>query len=70
MHWSPDILLSAFGFGVCFTAVITLGLAQEDFVHPAMGSKGIIDRVAAVLILQSFLDARSNERSRQAAESR
>jgi len=29
-----------------------------------MGRKGIIDQVAAVLILQSFLQARANERER------
>jgi RNase H-fold protein (predicted Holliday junction resolvase) len=29
-----------------------------------MGRKGIIDQVAAVLILQSFLEARAHQRSR------
>lgn len=32
--------------------------------HAAIGRKGIIDQVAAVLILQSFLEARANERGR------
>jgi putative Holliday junction resolvase len=31
----------------------------DESGHAAMGRKGIIDQVAAVLILQSFLDARS-----------
>ncbi len=31
----------------------------DEAGHAAMGRKGIIDQVAAVLILQSFLDARS-----------
>ncbi|HEY2039952.1 MAG TPA: Holliday junction resolvase RuvX [Edaphobacter sp.] len=35
----------------------------DEAGHAAMGRKGIIDQVAAVLILQSFLDARSNGRS-------
>jgi putative Holliday junction resolvase len=35
----------------------------DDAGHAAMGRKGIIDQVAAVLILQSFLDARANRRS-------
>src|SRR5271155_916051 len=36
----------------------------DDAGHAAMGRKGIIDQVAAVLILQSFLEARANERAR------
>jgi putative Holliday junction resolvase len=32
----------------------------DDAGHAAMGRKGIIDQVAAVLILQSFMDARAN----------
>jgi len=36
----------------------------DDAGHAAMGRKGIIDQVAAVLILQSFLEARANERRR------
>ena len=32
----------------------------DDAGHGAMGRKGIIDQVAAVLILQSFLEARAN----------
>jgi putative holliday junction resolvase len=36
----------------------------DDSGHAAMGRKGIIDQVAAVLILQSFLQARANERGR------
>ena len=32
--------------------------------RPAIGRKAIIDQVAAVLILQSFLEARANQRSR------
>jgi putative Holliday junction resolvase len=32
--------------------------------HAAIGRKGIIDQVAAVLILQSFLEARANQRER------
>jgi putative Holliday junction resolvase len=32
----------------------------DDAGHAAMGRKGIIDQVAAVLILQSFLEARAN----------
>lgn len=35
----------------------------DEAGHAAMGRKGIIDQVAAVLILQSFLDARSYGRS-------
>jgi putative Holliday junction resolvase len=35
----------------------------DDAGHAAMGRKGIIDQVAAVLILQSFLEARANQRS-------
>ncbi len=40
----------------------------DDLGHAAMGRKGIIDQVAAVLILQAFLDARrlARERERQA----
>jgi putative Holliday junction resolvase len=34
----------------------------DEAGHAAMGRKGIIDQVAAVLILQSFLDARANRR--------
>ncbi len=36
----------------------------DDAGHAAMGRKGIIDQVAAVLILQSFLEARANQRNR------
>ncbi|HSY67304.1 MAG TPA: Holliday junction resolvase RuvX [Edaphobacter sp.] len=36
----------------------------DDAGHAAMGRKGIIDQVAAVLILQSFLEARANQRGR------
>ena len=36
----------------------------DDAGHAAMGRKGIIDQVAAVLILKSFLQARANERER------
>ena len=36
----------------------------DDAGHAAIGRKGIIDQVAAVLILQSFLDARASERAR------
>lgn len=36
----------------------------DEAGHAAMGRKGIIDQVAAVLILQSFLQARANERGR------
>jgi putative Holliday junction resolvase len=36
----------------------------DDAGHAAMGRKGIIDQVAAVLILQSFLEARASRRSR------
>jgi putative holliday junction resolvase len=36
----------------------------DDAGHAAMGRKGIIDQVAAVLILQSFLEARANLRNR------
>jgi putative Holliday junction resolvase len=32
----------------------------DDAGHAAIGRKGIIDQVAAVLILQSFLEARAN----------
>src|SRR6202789_4750623 len=35
----------------------------DDAGHAAMGRKGIIDQVAAVLILQSFLEARASRRS-------
>ncbi len=35
----------------------------DDAGHTAMGRKGIIDQVAAVLILQSFMDARANRRA-------
>jgi len=34
----------------------------DEAGHAAMGRKGIIDQVAAVLILQSFLDARAGRR--------
>jgi putative Holliday junction resolvase len=37
----------------------------DDAGHAAIGRKGIIDQVAAVLILQSFLEARRNERARE-----
>ena len=37
----------------------------DDAGHAAMGRKGIIDQVAAVLILQSFLEARSHRRDRR-----
>ena len=37
----------------------------DDAGHAAMGRKGIIDQVAAVLILQSFLEARANQRGRR-----
>jgi putative Holliday junction resolvase len=33
----------------------------DDAGHSAMGRKGIIDQVAAVLILQAFLDRREND---------
>jgi putative holliday junction resolvase len=36
----------------------------DDAGHAAIGRKGIIDQVAAVLILQSFLEARANRRDR------
>jgi putative holliday junction resolvase len=36
----------------------------DDAGHAAIGRKGIIDQVAAVLILQSFLEARASQRSR------
>ena len=36
----------------------------DDAGHAVIGRKGIIDQVAAVLILQSFLEARANERDR------
>jgi putative Holliday junction resolvase len=36
----------------------------DDAGHAAIGRKRIIDQVAAVLILQSFLEARANERDR------
>jgi len=36
----------------------------DDAGHAGMGRKGIIDQVAAVLILQSFLEARANQKSR------
>jgi putative holliday junction resolvase len=35
----------------------------DDAGHAAMGRKGIIDQVAAVLILQSFLEARASRHS-------
>lgn len=35
----------------------------DEAGHAAAGRKGIIDQVAAVLILQSFLDAREHRRS-------
>jgi putative holliday junction resolvase len=41
----------------------------DDAGHAAMGRKGIIDQVAAVLILQSFLEARANERGRTSGSS-
>jgi putative holliday junction resolvase len=37
----------------------------DDAGHATMGRKGIIDQVAAVLILQSFLEARANARARE-----
>jgi putative holliday junction resolvase len=37
----------------------------DDAGHAAMGRKGIIDQVAAVLILQSFLEARASRRNGQ-----
>ncbi len=36
----------------------------DDAGHAALGRKGIIDQVAAVLILQSFLDARASRLAR------
>jgi putative Holliday junction resolvase len=36
----------------------------DDAGHAAIGRKGIIDQVAAVLILQSFLDARASQAAR------
>lgn len=36
----------------------------DDAGHAAIGRKGIIDQVAAVLILQSFLEARASQHSR------
>jgi putative holliday junction resolvase len=36
----------------------------DDAGHAAVGRKGIIDQVAAVLILQSFLEARASQHSR------
>jgi putative Holliday junction resolvase len=36
----------------------------DEAGRAAMGRKGIIDQVAAVLILQSFLEARANQQSR------
>jgi putative Holliday junction resolvase len=36
----------------------------DEAGHAAMGRKGIIDQVAAVLILQSFLDSREQRRRR------
>jgi putative Holliday junction resolvase len=36
----------------------------DEAGYAAIGRKGIIDQVAAVLILQSFLEARANERRR------
>jgi putative Holliday junction resolvase len=36
----------------------------DEAGHAAMGRKGIIDLVAAVLILQSYLEARANQQSR------
>jgi putative Holliday junction resolvase len=36
----------------------------DDAGHATIGRKGIIDQVAAVLILQSFLEARASQRSR------
>lgn len=40
----------------------------DDAGHPAMGRKEIIDQVAAVLILQSFLDAREQRLRRDVDE--
>jgi putative Holliday junction resolvase len=37
----------------------------DDARHAAMGRKGIIDQVAAVLILQSWLDARASRLARE-----
>jgi putative Holliday junction resolvase len=37
----------------------------DDAGHAAMGRKGIIDQVAAVLILQSWLDARASRIARE-----
>jgi putative Holliday junction resolvase len=37
----------------------------DDAGHAAMGRKGIIDQVAAVLILQSWLDARASRLARE-----
>jgi putative holliday junction resolvase len=37
----------------------------DDAGHATMGRKGIIDQVAAVLILQSFLEARGNAKARE-----
>jgi len=34
----------------------------DDSGHAVMGRKGVIDQVAAVLILQSFLEARANQK--------
>ena len=42
----------------------------DDAGHAAMGRKGIIDQVAAVLILQSFLQSQESPRSRSIAVSR
>jgi putative holliday junction resolvase len=39
----------------------------DEAGHAAMGRKGIIDQVAAVLILQSFLEARESQRGRAIA---
>ena len=36
----------------------------DEAGRAAMGRKGVIDQVAAVLILQSFLEARANQQSR------
>jgi putative Holliday junction resolvase len=41
----------------------------DEAGHASIGRKGIIDQVAAVLILQSFLEARANQRTRVAERS-
>ncbi len=40
----------------------------DDAGHAAIGRKGIIDQVAAVLILQSWLDARASRLAREQEE--